>query len=179
MFSFGWFLTLCETTNKVQCLGLLYFFVLILPWFTQVLCMLLLSLITLWYIFNLNEDIPSLSFFHNPFCFAFFACDTLFYQWCSIENNELLILVEGLEDFELFTFFFALRIFCCGYIWSTKLAIPTWEDPFFKLHFFVFVFSLAHFQALLFFTSFEFESMEDDGILLTWVSLQCNEPFQM
>jgi hypothetical protein len=26
MFFFGWFLILCETTNKVQCLGLLYFF---------------------------------------------------------------------------------------------------------------------------------------------------------
>jgi hypothetical protein len=179
MFSFGWFLTLCETTKKVQCFGLLYFFVLILPWFTQVLCMLLLSLITLWYISNLNTYIPSLSFFHNPFCFAFFGCEALFYEWCSIENNELLILVEGLEDFEFLTFFFAFHIFCYGYIWSTKLAILAWEDLFFRLHFVAFVLSFAHFQALLFFTSFEFESMEDDGILLTWVNLQCNEPLQV
>jgi hypothetical protein len=165
MFSFGWFFILCETTNKVQCLGLLYFFVLILPWFTQVLCMLLPSLITLWHILNLNEDSPSLSFFHNPFFFCFYGCEVLFYEWCSIENNELLILVEGLEDFELFTFFFALCIFCHGYIWSTKLVILAWEDPFFKLHFVVFVFLLAYFQVLLFLTSFIFENMEDDDIL--------------
>ncbi len=77
----------------------------------------------------------------------------------------------GGRTWKLFTFHFfsfALCIFCCGYIWGTKLAILAWEDPFFSLHFVVFVLWLAHFKALLFFTSFEFESMGDDDTPLTY-----------
>jgi len=148
MFSFGWFLTLCETTNKVQCLGLLYF----LYWSYHGSHKFCACCCHHW----LNCDIflilmKTLQAFHFSiilffFCFFWlwgFVLWMVFY-WKQWSSNL------GGRTWRLCTFhiFFALRIFCYGYIWSTKLAILTWEDPFFRLHFFVFVFSFAHFQAL-------------------------------
>jgi hypothetical protein len=93
----------------------------------------------------LMKTLQAFHFSIIPFYFIFwlwgFVLWIMFY-WKQWDSNL------GGRTWRLWTFHFfsfAFCIFCCGYIWSTKLAILAWEDPFFNLHFVVFVFWFADF----------------------------------
>ncbi len=129
MFSFGWFFILCETTNKVQCLGLLIF----LYWFYHGSHRFCACCCHHWLhcdiFLILMKTVQAFHFSIIPF-FLFFGCEVLFYEWCSIENNELLILVEGLEDFELFTFFFCTSHILLWLYMKHQACNPSMGRPF-------------------------------------------------